>query len=249
MTSAIVSTFDNYDTTAPQKDNHSSSQYALHWRRGQLLVKPSHKIRQPYLPSLNDEELLINCLKHSPINLVSIDGKLGETCLKFWAEACYKAHKPIFLCKPTHCKLPKSGSQSLNWLWRLINRLVACGLLLLLTPVILALVILIESPQSLFTYEWRVGEKGKFFRAIQFCTITQQNCRYLRLWLNKSGFNRLPQLWNVLRGEMDLKGSDCWSLEDAARLSLIGQHQAEILPVITNSWEVSTESQLVHLDS
>ncbi|MBD2342594.1 heterocyst development glycosyltransferase HepC [Anabaena subtropica] len=251
MTSVIVSKVENNDIIAPQDQNNCSSKYTLQWRRGQLLVKSSLKVKQPYLPSLNDEKLLINCLKRSPVNLVSIDGKLGETWLKFWAEACNQAHKPIFLSKPAHVRLSKSGSQSLNWLWRLINQLVAFGLLLLVIPVMLGLVMLmqIDSPKSLFTYEWRVGERGKFFRLINFCTTTQNNSKTLGLWLKKSGLYQLPQLWNVLRGEMNLTGSDCWTLEDAVKLSLAGQQQANTLPIITRSWEVSTESQLVHLDS
>ncbi len=184
-------------------------------------MKCSHKVKQPNLPSLNDEKLLVNCLKRSPVNLVSIDGKLGEDLLRFWAEACEQANKPIFLSKPTHCKLPKSG----NLFWKSINWLLAFVLLLLTSPVMLALVVLmrINSPESLFTYEWCVGEKGKLFRAIKFSSTSQYNFKFLGFWLKKSGLIRLPQLWNVLRGEMSLIGSDCWALEDAVRLSLAGE--------------------------
>jgi len=136
---------------------------------------------------------------------VSIDGKLGETWVKFWVEACKKAHKPIFLSKPAHRKpsAPTLISQSIRWLWRLIDWLMAFGLTLLVSPMLLALVILmqIDSQKSLFTYEWRVGERGKI--------------------------SHLPQLWNVLRGEMSLTGSACCTLEDAVRLSFAGQEQAD----------------------
>lgn len=236
MTSVIVSTVESYELATPQNQNYCSSQYTLQWRRGQLLVKFSHKVKQPYLPSLNDEKLLVNCLKHSSVNLVSIDGKLGETLLRFWTEACAKAHKPIFLSKPTHCKLPKSG----NWFWKLINWLLAFVLLLLTSPVMLVLVMLIRlnSAKPVFTYEWCVGEKGKIFRAIKFCTTSKHN-------LKKFGLYRLPQLLNVLRGEMSLTGSNCWTLEDAVRLSLEGQQQENTLPIITSSWEVPIESKMV----
>ncbi|ABA20741.1 sugar transferase [Trichormus variabilis ATCC 29413] len=230
MTSVIVSTVESHDTVPPQNQNHGSSHYTLQWRRGQLLVKPANKVEQLCLPSLNDEQLLVDCLKRSPVNLVSIDGKLGETWLKFWAEACKKAHKPIFLSKPAHRKppTPTLSIQSIRWLWRLIDWLVAFGLMLLVSPVLLGLVILmqIDSRKSLFTHEWRVGERGKIFRVIKL-TPTQNHPQILQVWLKKSGLAHLPQLWNVLRGEMSLTGSACWTLEDAVRLSLAGQEQAD----------------------
>lgn len=240
MTSVIVSTVDNYELAAPQNQNYCSSQYTLQWRRGQLLVKCSHKVKQPYLPSLNDEKLLVNCLKHSSINLVNIDGKLGETLLRFWAEACQKAHKPIFLSRSTHCKLTKSG----KWFWKLINWLLAFVLLLLTSPMMLVLVMLIrnKSSEPLLTYEWCVGEKGKLFRAIKFSTISQCDSKILEFLLNKSGLYHLPKLWNVLRGEMSLTGSNCWTLEDAARLSLERPQRIDTMSIITNSWAVPTES-------
>jgi lipopolysaccharide/colanic/teichoic acid biosynthesis glycosyltransferase len=243
MTSVIVSTVDNYELAVPQNPNYCSLQYTLQWRRGQLLVKCSDKVKQPYLPSLNDEKLLVNCLKHSSVNLVSIDGKLGETLLRFWAEACEKADKRIFLSRPTHCKLPKSG----NWLWKLINWLLAFVLLLLTSPMMLGLVMLmrINSPETIFTYEWCVGDKGKLFRAIKFSTTSQYESKILGFLLKKSGLYHLPKLWNVVRGEMSLTESNCWTLEDAVQISLVGQQQVNTLPIITDSWEVPTKSEMV----
>jgi lipopolysaccharide/colanic/teichoic acid biosynthesis glycosyltransferase len=222
MTSVIVSTVENYDFVVPQNQIHSSAHYTLQWRRGQLLVKCAHKSTQPYLPSLNDEKSLVNCLKHSPVNLVSIDGKLGEHWLRFWAEACDKAHKPIFLSRPIHRKLPKSS----NWFWKLSDWLLAFVLLLVTSPIMLGIAILIRitTLEPVFIYEWRVGEKGKLFRAIKFCTTSQHKFPILGFWLKKSGLEYLPQLWNVVRGEMSLTGSDCWTLEDAVRLSLENRH-------------------------
>lgn len=240
MTSVIVSTVENYDLVAPQNQIHSSSHYTLQWRRGQLLVKYAHKLTQPYLPSLNDEKFLVNCLKHSPVNLVSIDGKLGEAWLKFWAEACEKAHKPIFLSRPIYRKLPKSS----NWFRKLMDWILAFVLLLLTSPVMLGLVVLmkINSSEPLVTYEWRVGEKGKLFRAIKLCTTSQNNFKLLGFWLNISALNHLSKLWNVLRGDMSLTGDDCWTLEEAVLLSLEEQPQANKSSMITSSWGVQAES-------
>ncbi|MBD2359716.1 sugar transferase [Anabaena minutissima FACHB-250] len=239
MTSTIVPTFDHYYPVNPQQQEPRSSQYTLQWRRGQLLVKSLSKLPQPYFPSLNNQQLLIECLKHSPVDLVSIDAKLGKTVLSFWAESCEQAHKPIFLRISSGSKLFKRGSQGAMWL-QLIDRVIAGILLLLLSPIMAVLMILTQvySPESLFTREWRVGEKGKLFRAIKFSIPTQENSKAFGLWLRKSGLEHLPKLWNVLRGEMSLIGTRCWTLEEAITLT-----------VITKSWEIETESQILQLDS
>jgi lipopolysaccharide/colanic/teichoic acid biosynthesis glycosyltransferase len=222
MTSTIVPTFDHYYPVTQQQQESRSSQYTLQWRRGQLLVKSFSKFPQPYLPFIDNQQLLIECLKHSPTDLVSIDAKLGKTVLSFWAEACEQADKPIFLRIPSGSKLFKRGNEGAMWL-QLIDRVIAGVLLLLLIPIMAVLIMVMQvySPKSVFTREWRVGEKGKLFRAIKFSTLNQQNNKALGRWLRQSGLEHLPKLWNVLRGEMSLIGTRCWTLEEAITLTVI----------------------------
>lgn len=247
MTSTIVPTLDNYYPVTPQKPESCFSLYTLQWRRGQLLVNSSRRLPQPYLPSLDHQQLLVECLKHSPVNLVSIDAKLGPTVLKFWAEACEQAHKPIFLRISSGSKIFKRASHGAMWL-HLIDRIIAGLLLLFLSPIMAVLIMIIHfySPKSLFVREWRVGEKGKLFQVIKFSTTSHKNSQGLGYWLQKSGLEYLPILWNVLRGDMSLILTRCWTLEDAVRLSLARQEQLNTLPIIPSSWEVKTESQIVH---
>ncbi|WP_341525853.1 heterocyst development glycosyltransferase HepC [Nostoc sp. UHCC 0302] len=251
MTTTIIPNLQNFYNQSQQKQDNHFCDCTLQWRRGQLLVKPSGQVKQPYLPSLHNQPLLVECLKHSPVNLVSIDPKLGESSLRFWADACEQAHKPIFLRIPPGNKLPKQSSQSLRWLQRLIDWMIALVLLLIISPVMLILVMLIQSdsPESLFSCEWHVGQRGKLFRAIKFCTTKKYKLTPLGSWMCKYGVDNLPQLFNVLRGEMGLLGSRCWTLEDAVQLSLKEQRQLNNLPGITASWEVETQPKLLHLDS
>ncbi|MEH1799814.1 MAG: heterocyst development glycosyltransferase HepC [Nostoc sp.] len=239
MTTSIIPTLQNlYDVTQSHQDNRGYC--TLQWRRGKLLVKPLGRVKQPYLPALDNKRSLVECLQHSPVSLVSIDPKLGEALLKFWADACEAAKKPIFLSI-------SPGNKLANQPWRQLQRLIDCiaafMLLLLVSPVMLGLIVLMQvySPGSLFCREWHVGERGKLFRAIRFCTTTKHNITPLGRWMHKYGLDNLPQLFNVLRGDMSLTGSYCWTLEDAVQLNK--------LPEITASWEVEAQSHLLHLDS
>lgn len=247
MTTSIISNFQNYDAVSESNSDHHSSYCTLHWRRGQLLVKSPGKIKQPYLTTLHHEKSLIECLKHSPIRLVTIDPKLGETRLKFWATACEQANKPIFLRIPSGNKFPKCSGIFLWRLNRIFDWLFALVLLLMISPVIMGLflAIRIASTGSVVISEWHVGERGKLFRALKFRT---QNTIILDAWLHKYGLHNLPQLFNVVRGDMRLIGSHCWTLEDAVQLSLEEQRQLNELPGITSGWQVSTESNLLNLD-
>ncbi|ODG96499.1 sugar transferase [Nostoc sp. KVJ20] len=229
MTTSIIPTLQNlYDVTQENQDNRGYC--TLQWRRGKLLVKVPGQVKQPYLPALDSKRSLVECLQHSPVSLVSIDPKLGEASLRFWADACEEAQKPIFLSIPTGKKLP------FRQLQRLIDWIAALGLLLLLSPVMLGLIVLMQvySPGSLFCHEWRVGERGKLFQAMSFCTY---NTTSLERWMSKYNLNNLPQLFNVLRGDMSLTGSRCWTLEDAVQLNKL-----------PTSWEVEAQSHLLHLD-
>ncbi|MBD2610283.1 sugar transferase [Nostoc punctiforme FACHB-252] len=220
MTTSIITSLENfYDVTQQHEDCYSKS-YTLVWRRGKLLVKPQGRVKLSYLPSLNNQRSLVECLKHSPINLVSIDAKLGEDLLQFWADACEQAHKPIFLRISPSNKQLKQNNQNLGWLQRIIDWIVAFSLLLFLTPVILGLIVLLQfySPESLFCYEWRVGEKGRLFRAVKFSTTPNHNITLLGRWMHKYNLNNLPLLFNVLRGDMSLIGSRCSTLADVTRL-------------------------------
>ncbi|MBD2384414.1 heterocyst development glycosyltransferase HepC [Cylindrospermum sp. FACHB-282] len=243
-TSIIPSSQSNY--TVPQHYQDYPSPYCtLQWRRGQLLVKQPRLVKQPYLPLLDRKESLVECLKHSPANLVSIDPTLGEALLRFWADACEQANKPIFLSIPSGNKRTKQGSRILRWFQRPIDWITALVLLLILSPVMLVLVLLmcIYSPGLLFSREWSVGERGKLFRAIKFQTTVKENITPLGHWLCKSGLDNLPQLWNVLRGEMSLISPRCWTLEDAVRLSSERQQKLNQLPGITASWDVEEQSK------
>ncbi|KAB8314572.1 sugar transferase [Tolypothrix campylonemoides VB511288] len=282
MTTSLKATLQNSYTVKQQPQDNPSQYCTLQWRRDQLLVMPSIVVKQPYMPPLDKKGLLVECLKRSPVNLVRIDPKLGEARLRFWADACLAANKPIFLRIPSSDKQPKPVGSVLSWLKRLTEWITALVFLLAVSPIMLGLVLLMRAsspePGSLFSCQWHIGERGKLFKVFKFRTTTltqkasgdaarstmpsaigyesglcdgedEQNLTTLGFWMRKYGLDNLPQLLNVLRGEMTLTGPRCWTLEDAVRLSPEAQRSLNRLPGIMGSWEVEAESNLLHLDT
>lgn len=115
--------------------------------------------------------------------------------------------------------------------WRLVDSaarrtldIVIAGFgMILLFPIILLLAFLIkrDSPGPVFYWGGRVGRDGRPFRILKFRTMYETTDSYngpkvtgqgdpritpLGQWLRDTKINELPQLWNVLKGDMSLVG-------------------------------------------
>jgi Undecaprenyl-phosphate glucose phosphotransferase len=105
---------------------------------------------------------------------------------------------------------------------RAVDLLGASAGLLLLSPLMLttALLIKVDSPGPIFFSQWRSGFNGRLFRIFKFRSMTvledgpviaqatRDDPRVTRVgqWLRRTNIDELPQLFNVLRGEMSLVG-------------------------------------------
>ncbi|PSB24814.1 heterocyst development glycosyltransferase HepC [Stenomitos frigidus] len=254
----------------PSRDR--ASYYTLTWRQKQLLLTLSPTQTTPLLPALESEQLLADCLKRSPIHLVKLTPDIGEAALALWADACAKVNKPAYLSVPSIAALPKKQNRLKWWLKRLVDWSAAALLILVIGPLMLGLSFLIrlQSPGPVFFSQWRVGERGKLFRILKFRTMVTGAELYhhqvmghqaglhkcendprvtpVGRWMRKYSLDELPQLINVLRGEMSLVGPRPWALYDAVRLSPAVRQRLNALPGITGIWQVTGRSHLRDLD-
>jgi lipopolysaccharide/colanic/teichoic acid biosynthesis glycosyltransferase len=262
----------------------------LKWRQQQLIVmlKPrvsrssphsnsysnSHSGHQVFPPPLADRAWLIECLKHSPVRLVRVDANLSEARLKFWADACGKAGKTMYLRLPSASHLPHKRIGVLWGCKRAFDWSLATLMVLALSPVMLAIVVLMKiyNPGPILFRQWRVGQRGKLFRVLKFRTMivgAEQTHHHIMAgqsqtslhkreddpritplgrWMRKYSLDELPQLINVLQGEMSLVGPRPWALYDAVRIRPEMQERLNALPGITGAWQVEARSTLLDID-
>ncbi|MBW4603824.1 MAG: sugar transferase [Calothrix sp. FI2-JRJ7] len=267
MTISTIRNLENSFTEASLEQQKNSPYCTLTWRRGKLLVRPVGQQKQPYLPATNNKESLVECLEHSPVNLVLIDPELGFSKVKLWADATSAAGKSIYLSIPS---LETSKRNPWEWCQVILNWIVAFILLMVLSPVALGLTILMRvySPGSLFTREWYVGKRGKLFQVVKFRTTAinknvvddfcyqnnllntlDTNYTLIGNLMRKYGLDNIPLLLNILRGEINLFGRQSIKLEDAVKFNPEKLRQLNKAPGIAGLWQTASESKLLHLDS
>jgi exopolysaccharide biosynthesis polyprenyl glycosylphosphotransferase len=137
--------------------------------------------------------------------------------------------------------------------------------LALLSPLLalLALTIKLDSPGPAVYRSWRVGKKGRKFLCHKLRTMvvnadrTKEELRArnerqgpffkiaddprvtrLGRWLRKYSLDELPQLWNVLRGEMSLVGPRPHPLDDYEQYQLEYLRRLDVKPGMTGLWQV-----------
>jgi lipopolysaccharide/colanic/teichoic acid biosynthesis glycosyltransferase len=153
---------------------------------------------------------------------------------------------------------------------RLLDLGLSALALVLLSPVLtaVALVVLVVDGRPILFRQERVGLHGRSFRVLKFRTMVpdaedrlddllEQNeiqghafklSRDPRLsrsgsWLRRTSIDELPQLWNVLKGEMSLVGPRPPLPREVADYDVWHRRRLSMKPGITGLWQVSARDE------
>ncbi|OUL18787.1 hypothetical protein BV372_33925 [Nostoc sp. T09] len=211
--------------------------YKVKLRQGQLLVRQAEKLEDIHLLSYRNEQFLAEWLQYSPAALVRIDTAFDELRLKTWANLCNRFGKRIFLRIPRYRQLPEYSTPIRWWLKRSLDWAIAATLLIILSPLflMLAALICISSPESVITKQCCVGRRGKLFYIYNFRSPAWGS------WMLKYNLDKLPQLFNILQGNMSFVGRYPQTLYETINISPQQQQLLNALPGITGIWQVKNQ--------
>lgn len=145
------------------------------------------------------------------------------------------------------------------------------GLLLSPLVLLIALLVRVGSAGTAFYGHWRVGESGRPFRVWKFRTMVKNADQVLEQhlasdpllrweWqtthklkndprvtplgkvLRQTSLDEIPQIWNVIRGDMSLVGPRPIVLAEACRYGEEFEIYRKVRPGITGLWQVSGRS-------
>lgn len=151
------------------------------------------------------------------------------------------------------------------------------GLVILPLLAILATLVRMDSPGPVFFRQERIGKNGKPFKVWKFRTMyvdaevrlqqileerpdlkaefeqfhkLRQDPRVTRFgdFLRKSSLDELPQLWNVMRGEMGLVGPRPVSREEVLQMQSARDLILSVRPGITGYWQVSGRNNISYTE-
>ncbi|MGH2884886.1 MAG: sugar transferase, partial [Solirubrobacteraceae bacterium] len=147
---------------------------------------------------------------------------------------------------------------------RAMDLLISTSLLILAAPLIgfIALLIKLDSRGPVFFAQERVGRGGRHFRLFKLRTMAtdaearraelvalSSDAGWLKLdhdprvtrvghWLRRLSLDELPQLWNVVRGEMSLVGPRPLITAEDEHVQSWARGRLDLTPGITGYWQV-----------
>ncbi|PSR19082.1 glucosyl transferase [filamentous cyanobacterium CCP3] len=162
------------------------------------------------------------------------------------------------------------------WTKRAFDVVAASVAVVLASPIylLIALLIYIDSPGPIFYKQTRIGLKNKPFKVWKFRTMVpnadklqkeleaknetkdgvlfkiKDDPRITRVGkvLRAYSLDELPQLFNVVLGEMSLVGPRPLPLRDVEKFSQHHHIRQEVLPGITGLWQISGRSDIVDFE-
>lgn len=159
---------------------------------------------------------------------------------------------------------------------RVLDITVSSAAMILLLPLLLltALFIWIENPGPVFYFQTRVGRNGKHFRFYKFRSMIVNSDRLKQELLSRNessagvifkmkkdpritrvgrvirkfSIDELPQLFNVLKGDMSLVGPRPPLPNEVEKYTLEQRKRLHVIPGLTCLWQVSGRSDIPFTD-
>jgi len=149
------------------------------------------------------------------------------------------------------------------------------GIFVFLLIIVIAIFIRLDTPGSIFYRQRRVGKEGKEIRVWKFRTMMMNADQLLEPWLDESpdlraeweathklkndprvtrvgailrrtSLDELPQLWNVIKGEMSLVGPRPIVNDEINHYNEVFLLYKQVLPGMTGLWQVSGRSDTTY---
>ena len=160
--------------------------------------------------------------------------------------------------------------------WEVASRALALVAIVIVLPVVLAIALAVKatSPGPVLFKQTRVGLAGRTFTLWKFRTMRYDAEEVLPVILDlnehdgvlfkirrdpritavgrllrRFSLDELPQLWNVVRGEMALVGPRPALPREVARYDSVTARRLQVKPGLTGLWQVSGRSELSWRDS
>jgi lipopolysaccharide/colanic/teichoic acid biosynthesis glycosyltransferase len=154
---------------------------------------------------------------------------------------------------------------------RMFDLLVGCFVLVLLLPILplIAIMIKLDTPGPVIFKQDRVGENGKVFKFYKFRSMVHQaherrdqlielneqdgpifkirsDPRITRVgqFLRRSSLDEIPQIFNVIRGNMSIVGPRPPLLSEVSGYQPWHMKRLSVKPGITCLWQISGRSQI-----
>jgi len=162
------------------------------------------------------------------------------------------------------------------WTKRVFDIFIASITVILASPIylLIALLIYLDSPGPIFYKQTRIGLKNEPFQVWKFRTMVlnadklqkeleaknetkdgvlfkiKDDPRITRVgkYLRQYSLDEIPQLFNVIRGEMSLVGPRPLPLRDVEKFDRHHHIRQEVLPGITGLWQISGRSDIVDFE-
>ena len=240
-----------------------SSVFELGYRRSRSIIVQGGSITAEMLTACQCDMLIvaIPSLSREKFFEASQAAIAANAELTFLADRAIGSHHWMESIDVDGLLLTSIGDPKAAWRYDILKRLfdIVGGalILFLMTPTILiiSLLIRLDSPGPILFVQERVGKKGRPFKMYKFRSMRTDAPKYgvspsdskdpritrVGKFLRKTSIDELPQIFNVIRGDMSLVGPRPEMPFIVEKYDLRQRQRLQVVPGITGLWQLSAD--------